>query len=77
MIKINNKLVKKFLKDAHLMGDDLKIEYLEDKVILTDKFGDSLEIKVENEIVVFKLDNHIKKYKVNKLTNAWELVESR
>lgn len=74
---MNNKLVKKFLKDAHLLSDDLKIEYTEEKVILTDKFGDVLEITVENEIVVFKLDNHIKKYKVNKKTNAWELVESR
>lgn len=74
---MNNKLVKKFLKDAHLLNDDLKIEYIENKVILTDKFGDKLEITVENEIVVFKLDNHIKKYEVNKKTNAWELVESR
>lgn len=74
---MNNKLVKKFLKDAHLLSDDLKIEYIENKVILTDKFGDKLEITVENEIVVFKLDNHIKKYEVNKKTNAWELVESR
>lgn len=74
---MKNKLIKKFLKDAHLLGDDLKIEYTEDKVILTDKYGDILEITMENEVVVFKLDNHIKKYKVNKITNAWELVESK
>lgn len=74
---MKNKLVKKFLKDAHLLNDDLKIEYTEEKVVLTDKFGDTLEITVENEVVVFKLDNHIKKYKVNKLTNSWELVENR
>lgn len=74
---MKNKLINKFLKDAHLMGEDLKIEYLENKVILTDKYGDILEITVENEIVVFKLDNHIKKYQVNKKTKAWELVENK
>lgn len=74
---MKNKLVKKFIKDAHLLSDDLKIEYTEEKVILTDKFGDVLEITVKNETVIFKLDNHIKKYKVNKLTNAWELVENK
>lgn len=74
---MKNKLINKFLKDAHLMGDDLKIEYTKDKVILTDKYGDILEITVKNEVVVFKLDNHIKKYKVNKKTKAWELVESK
>lgn len=74
---MKNKLVQKFLKDAHLLNDDLKIEYTEEKIILTDKYGDVLEITMENEIVVFKLDNHIKKYKLNKLTNNWELVENK
>lgn len=73
---MNNKLIKKFLKDAHLTGDELKIEYLEEKVILTDKFGGVLEITVENDIVIFKLDEHIKKYKQNKKNNSWELIES-
>lgn len=74
---MNNKLVKKFLKDAHLLNEDIKIEYLDNEIILTDKYNDKLYITVENEIIVFKLDNHIKKYKVNKKTQAWELVESK
>lgn len=74
---MNNKLVKKFLKDAHLLNEDIKIEYLDNEIILTDKYNDKLYITVENEVIVFKLDNHIKKYKVNKKTQAWELVESK